>query len=115
MIYDRCAGALQQTVDDLVVAGVDHGDVDGFEVDLRSALVGVAQSVADDADRQLVLTGDGGPGVARPVHAQALRDIRPDSNHLQKPVHATLHIAVLVALPDAALWIMGSIYLLPDA
>ena len=57
----RALGSVKQAVDDFEVALVNDGDVDGFEVDLRGTLVGMPQSMTDDADGQLVLTGDGGP------------------------------------------------------
>ena len=81
-----------------MVTGVDNGNVDGFEINLRSALVGVAQSMTNDTDWQFVLTGDGGPGVASPVHAEVLRDVRFGGNSLQQLVYTVLDVAILVAL-----------------
>ena len=92
---------IEQT-DDFLVALVDNGDVDGFKVDLRGVLVGVAQPVTDHADGQSVLPGDGGPGVACPVHRQAPRNARLRCHRLQQPVHAVLHIAVLTAFLPAS-------------
>ena len=91
-----------EQADDFLVALVDNGDVDGFKVDLRGVLVGMAQPVTDHADGQFVLSGDGGPGVARPVHRQVPRDTRLRCHRLQQSVHVVLHVAVLATFLPAS-------------
>ena len=52
--------------------------------------------MADDTDGQFMLTGDGGPRVAGPVHTETLRNIRLGSHNLQQFIHAVLDIPILV-------------------
>ena len=52
---------------DALVCAVDDVAADGVEVDARCLLAGVSHALADDADGNVQVSGDGGPRVARHV------------------------------------------------